>query len=246
MLNIKNLKVTREDKEILKGVNINIAGGETHVLMGPNGSGKSTLVNAVMGNPLYKVTSGTILINKKDITEISVSDRAKMGLFMAFQYPVEVPGVPLIQFLKTAYIEQTGEKITPGKFLMLINEHAEKLGIPQDLLGRYLNEGFSGGEKKKVEILQLSVLNPKFVLLDETDSGLDVTALKDIFTSINRLQKDNGMGVLVVTHYSRILDYLTPSHVHILKGGKIAISGGRELADKIEKEGYGKVESSES
>lgn len=243
MLKIKDLKVSREGKNILYGVSLNIKKGETHVLMGPNGSGKSTLVNTLMGNPLYNITEGSVNLDGENLLELDVSERAKKGLFMAFQYPVEVPGVPLIQFLKTAYTEKTGHKITPGAFLKLVNEQAKKLDIKDNLLNRYLNEGFSGGEKKKVEILQLAILNPGYVLLDETDSGLDVTALKDIFTNISVLQKENKMGILAVTHYSRILEYLKPDFVHIIKDGKIVKTGGKEVAQDIEKNGYKNVES---
>ncbi|NCT55722.1 Fe-S cluster assembly ATPase SufC [bacterium] len=238
MLSIKNLKVNREGLEILKGISLNIKKGETHVLMGPNGSGKSTLANSLMANPDYEVTSGSIVLNQSDITKLDVSERAKKGLFLAFQYPVEVPGVPLIQFLKLAYTEKTGTSITPGAFLKLINEVAKDLDIKQSLLDRYLNEGFSGGEKKKIEILQMAVLNPEFVILDETDSGLDVTALKTIFKYVNQIKISKNMGVLVVTHYSRILEFLKPDFVHIMKEGKLVKSGGIELAEEIEKDGY--------
>lgn len=238
MLSIKSLKVNREKSVILNGVSLDIKPGETHILMGPNGSGKSTLANSLMGNPDYSIISGQIILGGKDITTLGVAERAKAGLFLAFQYPVEIPGVPLLQFLKLAYIEKTGIKITPGAFLKLVNEHTSRLDIKKELLDRYLNEGFSGGEKKKIEILQLSILSPEFVILDETDSGLDVTALKTIFKDIDFFKNKNNIGVLAITHYARILDYLKPDFVHIIQNGKIVKSGGIEIAKEVERKGY--------
>lgn len=238
MLEIKNLKASRDNKKILNGINLKIKPNEVHAIMGPNGSGKSTLANAVMGNPDIVVESGEVLLDKQDILDLEVNDRAKKGLFMAFQYPVEVPGVPLTQFLKLVYETKNNTKITPGKFLQLVNEKAEQLKIKKELLSRYLNEGFSGGEKKKVEILQMALFEPKFAVLDETDSGLDISALKIVAEGVNKVKEDTKMGVLVITHYSRILNYLKPDYVHILKDGEIIKSGGMEIAEQLEKDGY--------
>lgn len=237
-LNIKDLFVNRDTKSILKGVSLQIKSGEIHAVMGPNGSGKSTLANALMGNSNFEIVSGTVEISSKNILNMEPFERSREGLFMAFQYPVEVPGVPLIQFLKLIYETRFDTKITPGKFLKLVQEKAEILNVKKDLLNRYLNVGFSGGEKKKIEILQMFLLEPKFAVLDETDSGLDVSALKVVAEGVKEVQKQLNMGVLVITHYSRILDYLKPNYVHILQDGKISETGDFNLAKQIESKGY--------
>ncbi|PIR43150.1 Fe-S cluster assembly ATPase SufC [candidate division WWE3 bacterium CG10_big_fil_rev_8_21_14_0_10_32_10] len=243
MLVIKDLHVSRDNKKILRGISLKVNKGEVHALMGPNGSGKSTLANAVSGSPLIKITKGSILLNDKNIKNLDVDARSKLGLFMAFQYPVEVSGVPMLQFLKLIYENKFNTKITPGKFLMLLNAEAEKLHVSKDLIHRYLNEGFSGGEKKKVEILQMSVLKPYFSILDETDSGLDISSLKIVANGVDRIRRETEMGVIVITHYSRILDYLKPDYVHVLKNGKIVKSGGLDVAEELEKTGYEAVSS---
>src|SRR3989344_6835935 len=242
MLEILKLKASRENKEILRGVSLKIRKNETHAIMGPNGSGKSTLASVLMGNPDINVLSGSIIINGENLLEMPVDQRAKKGLFLAFQYPVEVPGVPLLNFLRLAYQSRFGEKITPGKLLMLVNAEAEKLKIKKDLVNRYLNEGFSGGEKKKVEILQMSLLKPEYAVLDETDSGLDISSLRTVAKAVSEIKKKTGMGVLIITHYSRILTYLEPDFVHILNEGKIVKSGGMEVAEKLEEKGYEDLE----
>ena len=241
MLTIKNLKVKRGSKLILNRVNLDIKLNEIHAIMGPNGSGKSTLANAIMGNPETRVIGGTILLNNININKLSVTDRAKMGIFMAFQYPVEVSGVPVIKFLKMVYEERFNEKISAGAFLKLLNESTKLLNIKNDLITRYLNDGFSGGEKKKLEILQMSIIQPKICILDETDRGLDISALRDVALGVKKLQKKFSMGILVITHYSRILRYLNPSHVHILQDGEIAKSGGIELVERLESYGYEEI-----
>ena len=237
MLKIKNLHAKRAGKEILKGIDLNIQTGETHVIMGPNGSGKSTLANAIMGNPNLKIT-GSITLDSKELLSLDVSGRANKGLFMAFQYPLEVEGVPVISFLKLAYEKRFNTKITLGNFLKILNEKANTLNVKEELIGRYLNEGFSGGEKKKLEILQLAILKPKYCILDETDSGLDISALKDVAEGINILNKELKMGILIITHYSRILKYIKPDFVHILKEGLIQETGEISLVEKLENTGY--------
>ena len=237
MLKISKLHAVRANKEILKGLNLQINRGETHVIMGPNGSGKSTLANALMGNPELSL-SGHITLDGDEIIDIDVSERAKKGLFMAFQYPVEVEGVPVISFLKMAYEKRFNTKITPGNFLKIINEKAKILNVKEELIGRYLNDGFSGGEKKKLEILQLAILEPKYCILDETDSGLDISALKDVAEGINILNKKFNMGLLIITHYSRILKYIKPTFVHILNEGLITETGDMSLVEKLENSGY--------
>ncbi len=238
MLKIKNLKVKREENLILNGLNLTIEPNTIHILMGPNGSGKSTLANTLMGSPNLEVVEGKILLDSKNITKLSPNERAQLGLFLGFQYPVEVPGVPFIQFLKLAYEQRFNKKTRLGEFLKLVMEHSQKLNVPKKLIDRYLNEGFSGGEKKKAEILQMSLLNPKYAILDETDSGLDVSALKTVFNSIKLIQQETKMGVLLITHYSRILNYITPDFVHILYKGKIVKTGDKSLAEKVEERGY--------
>lgn len=244
-LQIKNLHVSVGDKEILKGVDLTIKQGEIHALMGPNGAGKSTLSYVLMGHPNYKITSGKIFFNGKDITDLSADERAKLGLFLAFQYPVAVPGVSLFNFLKSSYNAIKGKKaankgeelVSTLQFQKIINEKMKMLKIDPSFADRYLNDGFSGGEKKKAEILQMAVLEPKIAILDETDSGLDIDALKIVANGVNKLFGPN-LGVLVVTHYQRILRYIKPNYVHVMVNGKIVKTGGYELAEKLEEEGY--------
>ncbi|MFN6992372.1 MAG: Fe-S cluster assembly ATPase SufC [Fervidobacterium sp.] len=244
-LQIKDLHVSVDDKEILNGVNLTIKQGEIHALMGPNGAGKSTLSYVLMGHPNYKITSGKIFFDGNDITELSPDERAKLGLFLAFQYPVAVPGVSLFNFLKSAYnavkgksVSNKGEELVSTlQFQKIINEKMKMLKLDSSFANRYLNDGFSGGEKKKAEILQLAVLEPKIAILDETDSGLDIDALKIVANGVNKLVGPN-LGVLVVTHYQRILRYIKPNYVHVMINGKIVKTGGYELAEKLEEEGY--------
>jgi Fe-S cluster assembly ATP-binding protein len=237
MLKITNLYAKREKKEILKGVNLDIGVNKTHVILGPNGSGKSTLANTLMGSPNLEVTKGSIVFGKKNITSLEPNERAKLGLFLAFQYPQEISGVSLPQFLKLCYQEIHGD-VSFIEFDKLLKKSAKNLNLNPKLLSRSLNEGFSGGEKKKGEVLQMSVLNPKFVILDETDSGLDVSALKSVAEGIRDLKKVTQMSVLIITHYSRILKYLKPDEVSILNDGKIIKTGGMDLVEKIEESGY--------
>ena len=238
---IDNLFATTLDgKEILKGVSLKIKQGEIHAIMGPNGGGKSTLALCLMGHPGYKITDGKILINNIDITKMTTDKRAKLGLFLGFQYPVEVPGVSLSSFLRMAVNEnkKKSEKISPIGFRNLMAGSAKKLSFSDEITKRTLNEGFSGGEKKKAEILQMSLLRPNFAVLDEPDSGLDVDALRFISKTINTL--DFPLGLLLITHYQRILHYIKPNFVHILVHGKIVKSGNHLLAKEIEKNGYAK------
>ena len=236
-LEIKDLHVSVEGKEILKGINLDIIKGETTVIMGPNGSGKSTLANTIMGHPKYQITSGKIILDGEDITNLKPNEKAKKGLFLSFQYPSEISGVTVSNFLRTALTSLKGEKISVLDFHKLLKEKMKALNMDTTLTKRYLNEGFSGGEKKKTEILQMMVLNPKYAILDETDSGLDVDALKAVASGIKSTINPN-VGILVITHYNRILDYLTPNKVHIMQSGKITKSGGAELAKEIESKGF--------
>lgn len=229
---------TLDGKEILKGVSLEIRQGKTHVVMGPNGGGKSTLALVLMGHPGYKITKGKIILNGKNITKLSPDKRAKLGLFLGFQYPVEVPGVNFSNFLRMAVNEEKKkpEQLSPIAFRNLLLEKAKQLSISEEIVKRMLNEGFSGGEKKKAEILQLSLLKPQFAILDEPDSGLDVDALKYIAKTINAL--NFPLGILLITHYQRILKYIKPDYVHILLNGKIVKSGSFSLAKQIESTGY--------
>lgn len=236
-LEIKDLHVEVAGKEILKGVNLKVEKGEIAALMGPNGSGKSTLAYTLMGHPKYKITSGKIIFKGEDITEMPVNERAKKGLFLSFQYPQEIPGVSLSNFLRTAYSSVKSQKISVLDFMKLLKEKMKLLKVEDSFAMRYLNEGFSGGEKKKAEILQLAVLQPEFAVLDETDSGLDIDALRIVAEGVNSLSGPD-MGVLVITHYQRLLNYIKPTKVHILIKGKIVKSGGPELANQLEELGY--------
>lgn len=236
-LEIKNLHASIDGKEILKGVDLTILPGELHAIMGPNGSGKSTLANVLMGHPKYEVTKGQILLNGEDITEMSPDERARKGLFLSFQYPVEIPGVTVENFLRTAVNSVTGSDHGVAEFHKILKNEIAAFGMNDEFARRYLNEGFSGGEKKRMEILQMLLLNPKFAVLDETDSGLDVDALKVVSAGINKL-RDNDHGLLLITHYNRILQHVNPSHVHVFIHGRIVKTGGHELAHEVEAKGY--------
>lgn len=237
MLKITNLHANVEDTPILKGINLEINPGEVHAIMGPNGSGKSTLSNVLMGNPVYEVTEGTILFNGKDITEEPVDNRAKEGMFLAFQYPESIPGVTIVNMLKTALTNIENTDYSTLELRLKVADAMKDLGLSPDFVDRYLNEGFSGGERKRNEILQLAVLNPKLAILDETDSGLDVDGLRIVGEGISKLRTPER-GFLVVTHYQRLLEYITPDFVHVFVDGKIVETGAKELSDKLEKEGY--------
>jgi Fe-S cluster assembly ATP-binding protein len=236
-LEIQNLHVRTEEREILHGVDLTITKGETHALMGPNGSGKSTLANTLMGNPAYEVTEGRILLDGDDITEADPDDRAKAGLFLAFQYPVSIPGVSVANFLRTAINAKREEPIKVKQFGELLKKNMEILRVEREFTSRYLNDGFSGGEKKRAEILQLAMLEPSYAVLDETDSGLDIDALRIVSDGVNALRGPN-MGALIITHYTRILGYVRPDFVHIMLNGRIVQDGGPELADTLEEKGY--------
>ena len=241
MLKVENLHVSIQDTEILKGINLEIKSGETHAIMGQNGSGKSTLTKAIVGHPDYQITQGNIFYQGRNLCELEVEERALEGIFMAFQYPVEIPGVNNTYFLRMAYNalrKHRGEKeVDSFDFMKLIKEEMKKIKMKEEFLTRSLNEGFSGGEKKRNEILQLSILKPKLALLDETDSGLDIDALKIIAECINQ-HRDAERSFLLITHYRRLLDYVVPDHIHIMLDGRIVKSGGSELAEELEKVGY--------
>ncbi len=241
-LEIKDLHVSIEteqgEKEILKGVSLVIKTGETHAIMGPNGSGKSTLASTIAGHPRYTVTSGSITLDGEDVLEMSVDERARAGLFLAMQYPVEVPGVTMTNFLRTAKTAIDGEAPSLRHWTKDVKAAMEQLRIDADFAQRNVNEGFSGGEKKRVEILQLELFKPKFAILDETDSGLDVDALKVVSEGVNRAHAGGEMGTLLITHYTRILRYIKPDFVHVFVDGKVVEQGGPELADRLEDEGY--------
>jgi Fe-S cluster assembly ATP-binding protein len=237
MLKIENLHAEIDGTEILKGVDLEINPGEVHAIMGPNGSGKSTLANVIMGNPIYEVTEGKIIFENEEITEEPVDNRAKLGMFLAFQYPESIPGVTIVNMLKTALTNIEETEYTTLELRLKVAEAMEQLGLSADFADRYLNEGFSGGERKRNEILQLAVLNPKLAVLDETDSGLDVDGLKVVGEGVSKL-KTPDKGYLVVTHYQRLLEYIKPDFVHVFVDGKIIETGGIELSDKLEQEGY--------
>ena len=225
-------------KEILKGLSLTIETGETHAIMGPNGSGKSTLASTIAGHPRYEVTSGSITLDGEDVLEMSVDERAQAGLFLAMQYPVEIPGVTMTNFLRTAKTALDGQAPSLRTWTKDVKGAFEALQIDPAFMNRNVNEGFSGGEKKRAEILQLELFKPKFAILDETDSGLDVDALRIVSEGVNRAQAQNEMGTLLITHYTRILRYIRPDHVHVFVDGRIAEEGGPELADRLEAEGY--------
>lgn len=238
-LTIKDLHVEIEGKEILKGVNLEVKGGEIHAVMGPNGTGKSTLSSAVMGHPKYEVTSGSIVLDGEDVLEMEVDERAQAGLFLAMQYPSEISGVTNADFLRSAMNSrrEEGNEISLMKFIRQMDSKMEFLEMDVDMAQRYLNEGFSGGEKKRNEILQLMMLEPKIAILDEIDSGLDIDALKVVSKGINEMRGED-FGCLIITHYQRLLDYITPDYVHVMMQGRIVKSGGPELAQRLEAEGY--------
>lgn len=241
-LEIKDLHVSVETdqgtKQILRGVDLTINQGETHAIMGPNGSGKSTLAYTIAGHPKYTVESGSILLDGEEVTEMSVDERARAGLFLAMQYPVEIPGVTVQNFLRTAKTAIDGEAPAIRSWIKDVRSSMEQLRMDPAFAERNVNEGFSGGEKKRHEILQLELLKPKFAVLDETDSGLDVDALKIVSEGVNRVKQDTGLGLLLITHYTRILRYIRPDFVHVFVAGKVAEQGGPELADRLEDEGY--------
>lgn len=238
-LTIKDLHVEIEGKEILKGVNIEIKGGEIHAVMGPNGTGKSTLSSAVMGHPKYEVTQGSITFNGENVLEMEVDERARAGLFLAMQYPSEISGVTNAEFMRSAINSkrEEGNEISLMKFIREMDKKMELLEMDPDMAQRYLNEGFSGGEKKRNEILQLMMLQPRIAILDEIDSGLDIDALKVVSKGINEMRSDD-FGCLIITHYQRLLNYITPDYVHVMMQGRIVKSGGPELAQRLEAEGY--------
>ena len=238
-----HVDVTESDggsREILRGVDLTVSGGETHAIMGPNGSGKSTLAYAIAGHPKYQVTQGSVTLDGEDVLAMSVDARARAGLFLAMQYPVEVPGVSVSNFLRTAVTAVRGEAPKLRTFVKELRSSMDALSISSDFAERNLNEGFSGGEKKRHEILQMELLNPKIAILDETDSGLDIDALKVVSEGINRFRREPGHGVLLITHYTRILQYVQPDFVHVFVNGRIVKEGGAELAEELEAEGYEK------
>ena len=241
-LEIRDLHVSvdTEDgaKEILRGVDLTVTSGETHAIMGPNGSGKSTLAYSIAGHPKYDVTGGSVTLDGVDVLEMSVDERARAGLFLAMQYPVEVPGVSVANFLRTAKTAIDGEAPKLRTWVKEVNETMDRLRMDRDFAQRSLNEGFSGGEKKRHEIAQLELLNPKFAILDETDSGLDIDALKIVSDGVNRFSSQGDRGVLLITHYTRILRYIKPDFVHVFVAGRVAEQGGPELAERLEAEGY--------
>ena len=241
LLSVKGLTASAGDLEILKGIDLEVFPGEVHAIMGPNGSGKSTLANVLVGRPDYKVTGGTVLFEGQDLLKLEPEIRARMGLFLAFQYPLELPGVRAWQFLKAAVdarrVHNGEEEMSAREFDQMLKAKVEMVQIDPDLIKRAVNEGFSGGEKKRNEILQMAVLEPKLALLDETDSGLDIDALRIVADGVNMLRTPQN-AVVLVTHYQRILDYITPNHVHVLYDGRIVRSGGPELAHELEEKGY--------
>jgi Fe-S cluster assembly ATP-binding protein len=242
MLEIQNLHATVAGKPILNGISLSVPAGEVHAIMGPNGSGKSTLGYVLAGRPGYEVTDGNVTFDGRDLLAAEPHERAAAGLFLGFQYPVEIPGVSYLQFVREALNTQRrsrGEaELTGGEFIKLAREQASLLGMDADMLKRPVNVGFSGGEKKRAEMVQMGIMNPKFAVLDETDSGLDIDALKAVGAGINRIMRAPDKGVLLITHYQRLLDYVTPDRVHVLSAGRIVRSGGPELAHELEREGY--------
>ena len=245
MLKIENLHATVDGKAILKGISLELKAGEIHAIMGPNGSGKSTLSYVLAGRPGYEVTQGSVTFEGEDLLELEPHERAAKGLFLGFQYPVEIPGVSNVQFLRTALNAQRrarGEaELSAGDFLRLARDQAGQLGFDMDMMKRGVNVGFSGGEKKRNEMVQMGIIDPRLAVLDETDSGLDIDALRIVGTGINRIMRKPDKAVLLITHYQRLLDLVQPDHVHVLAGGRIVRSGGPELAHELEREGYREV-----
>ena len=241
MLKIKNLHASIGDKEILKGINLEVKAGEIHAIMGPNGAGKSTLASIIAGNENYEVTGGEITLDGEDLSELAPEERAHKGVFLSFQYPVEIPGVSVTNFMRTAINETRKangqEEMSAKEMLKVIREKSELLEIDRKFLSRSLNEGFSGGEKKRNEIFQMAMLEPKLAILDETDSGLDIDALRIVANGVNKLKSDKN-AIIVITHYQRLLDHIVPDFVHVLFNGKIVKSGGKELAHELEEKGY--------
>jgi Fe-S cluster assembly ATP-binding protein len=241
MLSIKNLHASIGDKEILKGINLEVKAGEIHAIMGPNGAGKSTLASIIAGNENYEVTEGAIILEGEDLRELAPEERAHKGVFLSFQYPVEIPGVSVTNFIRSAINETrkaNGEEEMPAnQMLKVIREKSELLEIDRKFLSRSLNEGFSGGEKKRNEIFQMAMLEPKLAILDETDSGLDIDALRIVANGVNKLKSDKN-AIIVITHYQRLLDHIVPDFVHVLYDGKIVKTGGKELAHELEEKGY--------
>ncbi len=241
MLSIKNLHASIGDKEILKGINLEVKAGEIHAIMGPNGAGKSTLASIIAGNENYEVTGGEITLDGEDLSELAPEERAHKGVFLSFQYPVEIPGVSVTNFMRTAINETRKangqEEMSAKEMLKVIREKSELLEIDRKFLSRSLNEGFSGGEKKRNEIFQMAMLEPKLAILDETDSGLDIDALRIVANGVNKLKSDKN-AIIVITHYQRLLDHIVPDFIHVLFNGKIVKSGGKELAHELEEKGY--------
>jgi len=244
-LEIKDLHVRTDEREILRGVDLEINRGEIHALMGPNGSGKSTLANTLLGHPAYEITEGSIAFKGEDITEAEPHERAKAGLFLAFQYPVSIPGVSVANFLRMAINAKRagagGEPIQVKEFRTQLQHAIELLDVDKAFTSRHLNDGFSGGEKKRAEILQMAMLAPDVAILDETDSGLDIDALRTVAEGVQRLHDEQGLGALIITHYQRILHYVKPQFVHILMDGRIVLEGGVELVERLEREGYDQI-----
>ncbi|HEX6966806.1 MAG TPA: Fe-S cluster assembly ATPase SufC [Gemmatimonadaceae bacterium] len=241
MLDIKNLHASVDGKDILKGIDLTVNAGEVHAIMGPNGSGKSTLAQVLAGHPSYEVTGGTVMYDGKDLLDMEPEERAQAGVFLAFQYPVEIPGVSNAYFLRSAYNEVRKanglEEVDPIEFLGIMDERLKLVDMSEEMLNRSVNAGFSGGEKKRNEILQMAVLEPKLAILDETDSGLDIDALKIVANGVNALKRPDN-ATIVVTHYQRLLNYIVPDYVHVLVNGRIVKSGGKELALELEERGY--------
>jgi Fe-S cluster assembly ATP-binding protein len=237
-LEIRNLHVRTEEREILRGVDLVVRRGELHALMGPNGSGKSTLANTIMGHPDYEVTEGEILLDGENLVEMAPHERAKLGLFLAFQYPVAIPGVSVANFLRLAINAQREEPISVREFRDALGHAVDLLDVDREFTSRSLNDGFSGGEKKRAEVLQMAVLRPQIAVLDETDSGLDIDALRTVAEGVAKLHAEQGLGALIITHYQRILHYVHPQYVHVMMDGRVVIEGGEELVERLEREGY--------
>jgi Fe-S cluster assembly ATP-binding protein len=240
-LEIRDLHVSTDESEILRGVDLDISRGEIHALMGPNGSGKSTLANTLLGHPAYEVTQGSIVFKGEDITEAEPHERAKAGLFLAFQYPVSIPGVSVANFLRMAINAKRDQPIGVKEFRTELAHAVELLDVDRAFTSRHLNDGFSGGEKKRAEILQMAMLGPDVAVLDETDSGLDIDALRTVAEGVQKLHDQSGLGVLIITHYQRILHYVNPGFVHVMLDGRIVLEGGVELVERLEREGYDQI-----